>query len=454
MLLFFLGAGFDARADSPAAQGASAPNAAANAASDEPKTLPQDGLFSSIKQNLREGDQEIIRGHFEVGEPPNVHRYYCLMDPKSHRREPNGVLGDPVSRPDGMTGIKSSAVSLYRCDKAEQRGMLVTSGYVVPARSGASAAAAGETPTAPAQAPTAAAAQAPAAPTPPVPTPSAPAAPAPAVAAIPASPAAPAATSRFSSGMIDISGVKLGMSPEEVRAVLKSKNLRDHNEWGENLSYHDAESGKTQPVANGRFVSVIAASSAAASAAGGNVEIDGESFEVMFTPVPGHERAMAVVHTVGYSSANAIHETALESGLIEKYGGFTTSGGLPESATWLYQSGGTVAVGDSCGRRAILGGLGSLRVASARENLSLKRSTDELQFEVQHCGIAIVTEDHYTVNGGALREERMVTRYTVTAYSPVLAAQGAVQADEILRTAGHAHGAATAPTKDSHAPDL
>jgi len=175
MLLFFLGAGFDARADSPAAQGASAPNAAANAASDEPKTLPQDGLFSSIKQNLREGDQEIIRGHFEVGEPPNVHRYYCLMDPKSHRREPNGVLGDPVSRPDGMTGIKSSAVSLYRCDKAEQRGMLVTSGYVVPARSGASAAAAGETPTAPAQAPTAAAAQAPAAPTPPVPTPSAPA---------------------------------------------------------------------------------------------------------------------------------------------------------------------------------------------------------------------------------------------------------------------------------------
>jgi hypothetical protein len=372
------------------------------------------------------------------------------MDPKTHRREPNGVLGDPVARPDGMTGIKSSAVSLYRCDKAEQQGMLVTSGYVVPARSGASAAAASATPAAPAQAPAAAvAAQAPAALPP---SSAAPSAPPPARAAVPAS---AAAISPFSSGIIDISGVKLGMSPAEVRAVLKSKNLHDHSERSENLSYRDGETGKTQPVANGRFVSVIAASSTAASSAAGNLEIDGESFEVMFTPVPGHERAMAIVHTVGYSSANAIHETALESGLIEKYGGFTPSGGLPQAATWVYQSGGTVTAGDSCGRRSVLGGLGSLHAASARENLSLKRSADELQFEVQHCGIAIVTEDHYTVNGGALREERMVTRYTVTAYSPVLAAQGAAQANEILRAAGHAQAPARAvPAKDSHAPDL
>jgi hypothetical protein len=444
MLVLLLGAGFGARADSPPAPGTSAPSSAASADSDEPKTLPQDGLFSSITQNLREGDQEIIRGHFELGEAPNVRRYYCLMDPKTHRREPNGVLGDPVARPDGMTGIKSSAVSLYRCDKAEQKGLLITSGYEVPARSGASAATASAAPAARAQAPAAAVAtQAPATPAPSAPIASAPPA------------ALPAAVSPFSSGIIDISGVKLGMSPDEVRAVLKSKNLRDHNEWRENLSYRDGETGKTQPVTNGRFVSVIAASSAAAAAAGGNLDTDGESFEVMFTPVPGHERAMAIVHTVGYSSANAIHESALESGLIVKYGGLASSGGLPQAATWLYQSGGTVTVGDGCGRRAILGGLGALHVASARENLSLKRSAEELQFEVQHCGIAIVTEDHYTLNGGALREERMVSRYTVTAYSPALAAQGAAQANEILRTAGHAQGAAgSTPVKDSHAPDL
>ena len=218
----------------------------ANAPADagEPKTLPQDGLFSSIKQSLREGDQEIIRGHFEVGSPPNVHRYYCLMDPKSHRREPNGVVGEPISRSDGMTGIKSSAVSLYRCDKAEQQGMLVTAGYTVP------------TPSAPP--PTTAAAM------PPPPVQPAPAPPSSAPSA-PAVPAAPPVVSRFSSGMVDISGVRLGMSADEVRTVLRSKNLRDHNEWSENLSYRD-ETGKTQPVPNGSFVNVMAASNAGSAA--------------------------------------------------------------------------------------------------------------------------------------------------------------------------------------------
>lgn len=446
MLAFSFGAALGARADTPAA---------ASGDTDEPKSLPQDGLFSSIKQSLREGDQEIIRAHFDLGTPPNVHRYYCLMDPKTHRREPNGVLGDPIARPDGMTGIKSSAVSLYRCDKAEQQGMLVTAGYVIPARSGTTASAAA-TPPAPTPAP--AASPAPAA------TPASAVTPAPAATpAPPAAPAAmastvtpaPAAVSPFSSGKVDISGVKLGMSPDEVKAVLKSKTLRERNEWSENLSYRDSETGKMQPVPNGRFVNVLAASNSAASAAEGNYETDGESFEVMFTPVPGHERAMAIVHTVGYSTPNAVHETALESGLAEKYGGSAAGASLPQPATWLYRSGGTVTIGDSCGRRDVLGGLGSLRVSSARENIALKRSASELQFEVQQCGIAIVTEDHHTVNGGALREDRSVSRYTVTAYSPALAAEGASQAEEILRAAGHLHvHAVAAPAKDSHAPDL
>jgi len=430
-LLLLVGATWESRADAPAPQGAAVANAPADAG--EPKTLPQDGLFSSIKQSLREGDQEIIRGHFEVGSPPNVHRYYCLMDPKSHRREPNGVVGEPISRSDGMTGIKSSAVSLYRCDKAEQQGMLVTAGYTVPTPSAPAPATAAAIPPPPAQP----------APAPPSSAPSA-----------PAVPAAPPVVSRFSSGMVDISGVRLGMSADEVRTVLKSKNLRDPHEWSENLSYRD-ETGRTQPVPNGSFVNVMAASSAGPAAADGDYETNGESFEVMFTPVPGHERVMAIVHTVGYSTANAVHESALENGLIEKYGGVVGGGGLPQSATWLYRAGGTVTVGDSCGRRDVLGGLGSLRATSARENIALHRATEELDFEVQHCGIAIVTEDHHTANGGALRGDRMITRYTVTAYSPILAQEGAVQAEKILREAAHGHDrAVAAPIKDSHAPDL
>ena len=113
-------------------------------------SMPQDGLFSSITQNLRESEQEVVRGHFDMGEPPNVRRYYCLVNPKSGRREPNGVSGQPVTRPDGMTGIKIDAVSLYTCARAEQKGFLVSAGYVL---SGPALARAAAQPAAPAASP-------------------------------------------------------------------------------------------------------------------------------------------------------------------------------------------------------------------------------------------------------------------------------------------------------------
>jgi hypothetical protein len=115
----------------PESSPASPPPASAADAQSQWHSMPQDGLFSSIKQNLRESAQEVVRGHFDLGEPPNVRRYYCLVSPKSGRREPNGVLGDPLPRPDGMTGIKFDAVSLYTCAMAEQKGYLVSTGYLL-----------------------------------------------------------------------------------------------------------------------------------------------------------------------------------------------------------------------------------------------------------------------------------------------------------------------------------
>jgi hypothetical protein len=114
-----------------------------------------------------------------------------------------------------------------------------------------------------------------------------------------------------------------------------------------------------------------------------------------------------------------------------------------------------VEVGDDCGRRDLFGGLGTLRASSARENIALQRAADELEFEVTHCGLAIVTEDHHTADGGALHGERMVTRYTVTAYSPALAKDGAAAAESILRSAGKSRrDDAAASHRDPHAPDL
>ena len=109
-------------------------NALADPPSDAPPSLPQDNFFSSLKQAFnKDFDHEVVRGHFDLGSPPSAHRYYCLVDPKTGKRESNGVLGQIFPMPGGMTGIKDSSVSLYRCADAEKQGLLVTEGYVVGA---------------------------------------------------------------------------------------------------------------------------------------------------------------------------------------------------------------------------------------------------------------------------------------------------------------------------------
>jgi hypothetical protein len=430
----------------PESSPASPPPASAADAPSQWHSMPQDGLFSSIKQNLRESAQEVVRGHFDLGEPPNVRRYYCLVSPKSGRREPNGVLGDPLPRPDGMTGIKFDAVSLYTCAMAEQKGYLVSTGYLLigPAQAHA-------TPPAPVAAPPPPAAVAPGVATPAVAAAAPPAATSPPSVAPPLPVVAPPPV-RMAADKIDVAGVKLGMSPDAVRAVLKSKNLHNYKEWTETLSSLSA-AGVSQPIPNGRFVNVIATWTPTAAAAGGeDFEGAGESFEVMFTPVPGGERAMAIVHTEGFSRQDAIHETALDEGLVKKYGGYVSAGALPESVTWRFQSDGSVQVGDACGRRGAFGGLGGLSVANApRENLALRRTQPELQSQVERCGDATVTADHFTPNGGALPADRLVTRFTVTAFSPALGLEGARKAAQLVQAAGPS---SEARSKDGKTPDL
>jgi hypothetical protein len=407
--------------------GALADPPAVGEAGDASKTLPQDGFFSSLKQSIKQGyDQEAVRGHFDLGSAPNVRRYYCLVDTKTGQKETNAVVGELIPIADGMTGVKNSAVSFYRCANAEQQGMLVTDGYVLHGPAAAKTVSAPQ-------------AQAPQEALPP-----------------PAPPPAPRMTSvNVSADQIDIAGVKLGMSPDEVRAILKSKKLLDYNESVETLSYVDSNKGSVQQVPNGRFVNVIATWTAPPSSAGDNFDADGESYEVMFTPVPGRERVMGIVHSVGYSLPNAVHESTLENGLIKKYGGFAGSGDLPESPTWRFQSGGNVQVGDSCGRRGTFGGLRGLDAAKSRENLALKRTADDFRSQVERCGVALVTEDHHTANGGALREDRLVTRYTVTAYSPTIGLEGVTAAAQVIQAAGGTVRKSDATrAKDPPAPSL
>jgi hypothetical protein len=453
MLLLGLG-GRSMAAESPGgAQSAVADSSTSgDSSSDAPKTLPQENFFSSIKQSLRQGyDHEIVRGHFDLGSPPNPHRYYCLVDTKTGSKEPNGVLGQPVPLPDGTTGLKIDSVSLYGCDKAEKQGMLVTTGYLLKTRTGAAMPATPATPASPSSA-------ANAAPSPPAQSPPAPPAPpAPPQTAMPPPPpmqmsAQTPSRSEVSPDKIDIAGVMLGMSLDEVRAALKTKKLREYSEWTESLSYLDPARGSMRSITGGRFVNVVAAWTPAA--AGDSLEADGEVYEVMFTPVPGKERAMAIVHSVGHSAANAPREVELEGGLLKKYGAVPGSNGLPQSPTWRFQAGGTVEGGDVCNRRGLFGGLKNLTVAkTAQENLALKKTQDEFRFQIDHCGVAIVTEDHFTANAGALTEDRLVTRYTVTAYSPAIALDGAKSAAKLIEGQRGDHGEIS-PSKNRPAPNL
>jgi len=374
-----------------------APDGTAVAPGDAP--VPQESFLSSLKQAFKQDfDHQVVRGHFDVGTPPDaVHRYYCLVDAKSGRREPNGVPGEPLPRADGMTGIKATAVSVYACASAEQQGILVTTGYRLVGGAAAGAAA---------------------------------------VATPPATPVVVerAAVSGAPADRVDVAGVKLGMSPDAVRALLKTKNLLDYRESTQTLG------GRA---AGGRFVNVVAAWTPL-------LDGDAEAFTVMFTPVPGKERAMAIVHSVDYSSGHAVREGALNSALAKKYGGYTAADDLPAAPTWRVQPDGSVQVGDACSRRDLFGGLADLGVTSTdRPNLAMKTTPDEFRYQIDSCGVAIVTEDHLASDATLPLAARPVTRFTVTAYSPSIAFEGAAAAAQLMQA-----GTVAPHTRDAPAPEL
>ena len=100
---------------------------------------------------------------------------------------------------------------------------------------------------------------------------------------------------------------------------------------------------------------------------------------------------MAVAHSAAISSDNAAG--ALQTALVKKYGGYTAAD-LPDSPTWRIQADGTIQTGDSCSRRAVFGGLAKAEPSAvARPNLALKTTPDEFRFQIDRCGVAIITED-------------------------------------------------------------
>ena len=134
-LLLFCGGHSGALAEPP--PGTETGASASPSPSDAQSSAPKGSFLSSLKQAFGEDfDQEVVRGHFDVGSPPDVHRYYCLVNTKTGKSGVNGVGGQLVLRADKMTGIRGAAVAPLSCADAEQKGILVTTGYVLSGSAG------------------------------------------------------------------------------------------------------------------------------------------------------------------------------------------------------------------------------------------------------------------------------------------------------------------------------
>lgn len=248
---------------------------------------------------------------------------------------------------------------------------------------------------------------------------------------------AAAATNGVSAAsQIDVSGVKLGMTVAEVRAVLKAKHLPQYREWKMRLGYFNQIQGTMEPVPNGQFITAIAAWNPGPPAVANVFNVDAEAYFVELTPVPGHEMAMRITHTVGYSPSDAVLVTTLEDALAQKYGDFTrsTEHGIGASPTWVFRSGAPVSHNTNapCGVNA--GGMGvNYAATEATSNLALEATIAPL--ELRECGYAEVGEMSFVPNGTSPLADRLVTRFTVVAYSPAIVVAGHVAAATLIAAA-------------------
>jgi hypothetical protein len=235
------------------------------------------------------------------------------------------------------------------------------------------------------------------------------------------------------------------MTVEEVRAALRSKRLADYYESADRLW---AVGGEDTPVTSGRYMNEIAAWSPASD--GGF-----ESYTVLFTPVPGRERAMAIAHIRDYAAGGGPRESALNSALVRKYGGYRTAEDVPAAATWRVQIGGEIQTGDSCSRRELFESFAANRDPSAPvANPALKTTPDEFRYQLDHCGVDVVTADHTTANPSAPPAERIATHLTVSAYSPAIAFEGSTAAAGLMQAPERRSPAAAPPGSSPAAPAL
>jgi hypothetical protein len=242
---------------------------------------------------------------------------------------------------------------------------------------------------------------------------------------------------------VNVNGIALGMSVNEVATALKERSLPVYFQVEEGLAYSDPITGLPVSIPGTGIRSLIVANNGNKRPGGPEGFIDPpadwDGFAAFFTPEPGHERAVLVGRTVGFQKAHAIRRIDLTNSLIEKYGNpsYVSDDRDLMLMRWIYaqapvkyELGGkpySICPIDSATIR--VAGLASnareVKQGYAVVNKVLWYNSnfgrDELVRNAKNCGSTIVEIRAAGPNSMAPPEERIITEYTVSMFSPDLA---------------------------------
>lgn len=258
---------------------------------------------------------------------------------------------------------------------------------------------------------------------------------------------------------VDVAGVKLGMSPEEVRAVLAARKLTGSKEFKHTIAYPDPVTHQYQSIQGTEYLYAIV------GWIGSFAPTDNwQTIDVVFSPQPGHERVVEVSRVVNYSSGDAVALQTLRTQLVGKYGRPWYDNPLG-NIRWVYPPGaGGSVVPNTC---HVLSWDFSAVIPSTygtpdhpqlnipQPGGTVFKFAPQLWSREAQCERAQASAFYRSLNGNAPEADRVITQFTVSVLDTDLARDAAAEVAGRIRDAisGVNRGALDKARRQS-APDL
>ncbi len=277
---------------------------------------------------------------------------------------------------------------------------------------------------------------------------------------------------------VDILGLKLGMSPDQARPLVKARKLQNYLELSQELAFPDPVTGIALSIPNGNMLTfIVGASGNRGYGRIGGLSADYETLSASFTPVPGAERLVMIVHKVGLRIDEALREDSFYNALTAKYGAPVHVERRNGFATWLF---GKARLRTANPQQLTCNTLSSLapvidgitkdmrvvETEAVRDNASvnlLLRSFPSGNYgkasffaaQAVDCGDATLQVHWGGPNPTAGDSERLVAEYDISVMSPPLAAEDLGKANRLATDAAHkAQTKALDKASDQKKPDL